>query len=77
MEEVVVIFYLVYFLPTIIALCRKHQDWLAIVLVNLLLGWTIIGWIKALVWYCSADSDDYDNRGGSTFSQAMGRIEYD
>lgn len=40
----------VYFIPTIIAVCRKHDNTLAILLVNILLGWTFIGWIVALIW---------------------------
>lgn len=39
---------LVYFLPTIIAICRKCNIGLTL-LVNLFLGWTCIGWIVALV----------------------------
>lgn len=39
-----------YFLPTMIALARQHQNGLAIFILNLLLGWTMFGWIVALVW---------------------------
>jgi len=42
-----------YFLPTIIAGNRKHNNTLAIFVLNLLLGFTIIGWIVALVWGCT------------------------
>ena len=38
------------FLPTIIAIARRHRNALAIFLVNLLVGWTGIGWVVALVW---------------------------
>ena len=44
---------LLYFLPTIIA--RDKADATAISLVNLLFGWTIIGWFIALIWACSAE----------------------
>ena len=37
-------------IPTIIAVKRRHPDTAAIVAVNLLLGWTLIGWVVALVW---------------------------
>ena len=37
-------------LPTIIAFARKHYNAIAITVVNILLGWTLIGWIIALVW---------------------------
>ncbi|TGK78647.1 superinfection immunity protein [Leptospira montravelensis] len=36
-----------YFLPTIIALVKKKHSY-TLVLINLLLGWTIIGWFYAL-----------------------------
>ena len=39
-----------YFVPTIIAALRRHPNWQGILLVNLLLGWTYVGWIGALVW---------------------------
>ncbi|TGM60090.1 superinfection immunity protein [Leptospira meyeri] len=37
-----------YMLPTIISLIKKKQS-NKLVLINLLLGWTIIGWFYALV----------------------------
>ena len=43
-----------YFLPTITAAYRKHHNQKAIFLVNLLLGWTLLGWIAALVWSATA-----------------------
>src|SRR5687768_12940055 len=39
-----------YFLPSILALVRGARDVVAIILVNLLLGWTVIGWIATLIW---------------------------
>lgn len=39
-----------YFLPTLIAVLRKHKNKLAVFLLNLLLGWTVLGWIVALIW---------------------------
>lgn len=39
-----------YFLPTIIAVSRKHQSAGAIIALNILLGWTVLGWIGALIW---------------------------
>lgn len=44
-----------YFLPSIIALARSKRDTLAIFLLNLFLGWSIIGWIVALVWAAKND----------------------
>jgi len=39
-----------HFLPGIIATRRHHRNALAIWLVNIFLGWTLIGWVIALVW---------------------------
>jgi T4 superinfection immunity protein len=44
----------VYFVPTIIAVIRNHPNIIAIMAVNLLLGWICIGWIVALVWALTA-----------------------
>jgi hypothetical protein len=45
-----------YFLPTIIAAIRSKRDLLAIFLLNLFLGWSVIGWIIALIWAATHDA---------------------
>lgn len=45
---VVVIF--VYLLPGIIASVRKHNNAGPIWLLTIILGWTVLGWLVALVW---------------------------
>lgn len=47
--------FLMYFLPSLIALVRGKRDTLAIFLLNLFLGWSVIGWIVALVWAAKND----------------------
>ena len=39
-----------YFIPTIVAVCREHSQAAPIIIVNLFLGWTLIGWVVALAW---------------------------
>lgn len=39
-----------YFLPTIIALLRKHNNVAPIAVVNFLLGFVFVGWVVALAW---------------------------
>lgn len=39
-----------YFLPTFIGYSRSHTQAIAILMLNLFLGWTVIGWVGALVW---------------------------
>lgn len=43
----------VYFLPTLAARHKRNRG--AIFVLNLLLGWSFIGWVIALVWACTED----------------------
>ena len=43
----------VYFLPTIIAVCRTHPRPWAIFALNLIGGATVVGWWGALIWAVS------------------------
>jgi hypothetical protein len=47
--------FFMYFLPSIIALARSKRDILAIFLLNLFLGWSVIGWVVALIWAAKHD----------------------
>jgi hypothetical protein len=50
--DVLPLFLLAYLLPAIVALSRGHHQLLAIFVLNLVAGWTLIGWVVALVWAC-------------------------
>lgn len=39
-----------YWVPTILAVCNKKSNAGAIGALNFFLGWTLIGWVVALVW---------------------------
>ena len=41
---------LVYFAPALVAYQRGHENITAIFVLNVLLGWTFVGWVIALVW---------------------------
>lgn len=41
---------IIYFLPAINAASRKYKSRGAVFLLNLVLGWTVIGWIAAVIW---------------------------
>ncbi len=45
----------IYFIPAIVAVSNKKQNAVAIGVLNLFLGWTLIGWVVALVWAMSKD----------------------
>ena len=49
----------IYLLPTIIGYSRAKKNTLAIFVLNFTLGWTIIGWIIALIWACTHEEGRY------------------
>ena len=51
---VALLFLAVYFLPTFVAVARKKVNEGAIFVLNLFLGWSLIGWVIALVWALSS-----------------------
>jgi hypothetical protein len=54
-----------YFMPWLIGLNRGVNSVIVLFLVNLLLGWTIIGWIVCMIWAVSGQTraqDEYYRR---------------
>ena len=47
---IVILIFAAYFLPTLVAFLRLHKNIFAIFLLNLLLGWTALGWVGSLIW---------------------------
>ena len=45
-----------YLVPTFIAAMRHHHNVVAIAALNILLGWSFIGWIAAFVWALTSPS---------------------
>lgn len=41
---------LLYFIPGFVATARNHPNQTAIVILNIVAGWTFLGWVIALVW---------------------------
>ncbi|ENY9091490.1 MULTISPECIES: superinfection immunity protein [Klebsiella/Raoultella group] len=41
---------IIYVLPGVIASSREHKNSTAIWVLNIVLGWSFLGWIAALVW---------------------------
>jgi hypothetical protein len=48
----------IYILPTLIAFGREHPRRQDIAVVNIVLGWTLIGWIGAFLWATLAETPD-------------------
>lgn len=52
--ELLVVGIVLYVVPGLIALGRGHHQRFAILALNLLLGWTFVGWVAAFVWALTA-----------------------
>jgi len=52
MSALVTVFFIVaiYLMPTMFAASHKHHNTMAIFVINLFLGWTLVGWVVALAW---------------------------
>jgi len=46
----IIVIIVLYFLPSLVAYFRQHRNILAIFVLNLLLGWSVLGWVGSLVW---------------------------
>ena len=44
---------MIYFIPSMVAYYRDHQSLTGIILLNIFLGWTFLGWVGALIWSVS------------------------
>jgi hypothetical protein len=47
---IVIVAFIIHFMPSFIAFSRDHANKIAILIINLLLGWTVIGWVILMVW---------------------------
>ena len=46
-----------YLAPALVARYRGHRQMLAITVLTVVGGWSLIGWVVALVWACTGDID--------------------
>lgn len=65
----------VYFWPTIIAHYRNHPSAPAISILNLLLGWTLIGWVVAMVWAAQAIDVPVGDQQGPAKNKEAGSVK--
>lgn len=47
---VIILLIFLYFVPIIVATMQDHKNTASIAIINVLLGWTFIGWVIALAW---------------------------
>ena len=53
----ILVFIFIYFFPSIIANKQERDNLGAIFILNLLAGWTFIGWLAALIWAMTKDEN--------------------
>lgn len=64
-----------YLLPSFVAVSNKKSNAGAITVLNLLLGWSVIFWIVALVWACTKDSKpDIVQVFNSEYTDSLGYV---
>jgi len=51
---ILVVLTVLYFMPAIIAFHRQHHNRVAIRGLNVLLGWSVLGWVVAFLWALTA-----------------------
>ena len=68
MFEFSIIWFVLYFVPTIIAIFRKTHNVGPVIVVNLFLGWTFIGWIVALAMSVTSNKNKSTNNSQNNWS---------
>jgi len=70
-----------YVFPSLLAIHESHPHARAVAMINLLLGWTIVGWLVSLFWVLSSTSatkanpvrSRVRNKSGSAFGRSAVR----
>jgi len=66
----------VYLLPFFIGSCRAHKQAPLISIVNLFLGWTVIGWVAALIWAFTNNVYEKENEKKVIQAQNDGLVQH-
>jgi len=69
----------IYFTPAIIALIRSHKNTIAIFCIDLFSGWTLLGWLTAMVMAVWKKETVYkdENKSESVISTSVSKIAVD
>lgn len=59
---------IIYLIPAIVASQRNHANMLAITWLNILLGWTFLGWVIAFVWACTNNVLPHEQVGENAYA---------
>ena len=55
-----------YFIPTFVAFGRDKSGKEIILILNIVLGWTLLGWIFLLIWAFSVDTEQLQSAAGES-----------
>ena len=56
MKGLIILIAILYMVPFLLANHRRHRNQVPIFFLNLFFGWTVIGWVGALIWASTAES---------------------
>jgi len=59
MMSFILFLFVMYWLPTLIAIVRQAPSALGVAMLNFFLGWTVVGWILALIWALAANTSPH------------------
>ncbi len=65
-ELIPLTFIVMYIVPFCIAAARSHESAVPIFVVNILFGWTIIGWLAAFAWAAIGPAETPESRARSS-----------
>lgn len=54
------LFLFIYFVPTFLADECSTKKFKAVLVFNILLGWTVIGWVVAIIWAVTGNNEEED-----------------
>ena len=62
---IIIVFVAVYFIPSFVAIGRKHAHVMQITILNAFLGWSFVPWVAALIWATTNHIDEDVKTKGS------------
>ena len=66
----------IYFLPTYVAGKKDHSNFVIILIINLLFGWTLLGWLACIIWACiDTNSDETNNINSSNKYEDLEKLQ--
>jgi thiosulfate reductase cytochrome b subunit len=68
------VFAVLYLLPSLVAAMRGVRRAAGLSILNLLLGWTVLGWIGALIWAVQAETNADVSKQARPYLEAEARL---